>query len=379
MGYRTATFNVAWQDDDVDFYHRVVDAVSRNFGVKASGLWQPAHDPVFAFHTRYSMTHPKAKTGEMVKITVSFYHDRTGWPLEVTSFSIVEYAPPKPPPAPVPATPPPPPPVEWKLTVYEAEGSGFFGFSSLKVKLRLPGGTESWYTTNLFGEIYLKEPAITAGKVDIVDILDDGGTPNIPYSSFARAGFPTGGKYVIRVPNKRKVIDNIISTAGVFPRVVYGKKTPNYSKMDLDWDYEIVTLHHSGNSGEQDPAKIEAEHMGSKGYDDVGYHYMVNLKGRIYEGRNLAFKGSHVELANTGKIGILVMGDFEHQWWDSDDDPTKVQLDSVKSLIKTLMASFPTIKKLGGHKDYKPSTECPGEELYKLIPGIRGDVGLSGP
>jgi N-acetyl-anhydromuramyl-L-alanine amidase AmpD len=122
-------------------------------------------------------------------------------------------------------------------------------------------------------------------------------------------------------------------------------------------------------------------HMGpKKGYDDIGYHFMVDDNGNIYEGRYLAFKGSHVEKANTGKIGILVMGDFEHQMLDWDDEePTTSQLNSVTSLIKILKSNFSRITKLGGHKDYKPSTECPGGELYKLIPGIRTDVGLSGP
>jgi hypothetical protein len=69
--------------------------------------------------------------------------------------------------------------------------------------------------------------------------------------------------------------------------------------------------------------EIERKHMSEKNWDDVGYHFMIQPNGKIYEGRYLTFKGSHLKAANAGKIDILVMGDFQYQWWDFDDDPSK--------------------------------------------------------
>lgn len=41
-----------WSDDSVEFYHRVVAAVSRQSGVPAAALWQPLHGPSFRLHDR---------------------------------------------------------------------------------------------------------------------------------------------------------------------------------------------------------------------------------------------------------------------------------------------------------------------------------------
>ncbi|MDZ7622447.1 MAG: peptidoglycan recognition family protein [Candidatus Competibacteraceae bacterium] len=162
-------------------------------------------------------------------------------------------------------------------------------------------------------------------------------------------------------------------------RAAWGQKTPKYLSMDEDWDYDTIVIHHSGNSGAKVPAEIEKKHMSDQNWDDVGYHFLIQPNGAIHEGRYLTFKGSHVEKANTKKIGILIMGDFEHQWWDFDDDPTTKQLSAAESLIKTLKSAFPTVTKLGGHRDYKPGTECPGGELYKKLPGMRANTTLGGP
>jgi hypothetical protein len=377
MAFKTATYTIPWHDDSREFFHRVVASVTRQFpGVKAHALYQPVHGPAMSFHTSYAMSHSRARTGDLVKVTVSFHYDPTAFASMVTSFRLAEWKPAPPPPAPVPAAPPPPP-VEWQLTVYDKIISG--PFPGLRVKLRLPGGIEQWFTTDTKGVIKIKEPDITAGRVDIIDVLDDSATPNIKYSSFTRMGLATGGKHTLDVPNERKAVDLVISVAGVNRRSTFGKKTPPHWKMDQDWDYDTITIHHSGNSGEDDPAAIESQHMGPKGYDDIGYHFMINLKGKIYEGRHLAFKGSHVLGANTGKIGVLMMGDFEHQWWDSDDDPTNAQITSLGSLIGALKAVLPSLKKVGGHRDYKAGTDCPGGEMYKLIPAIRTGTGLGGP
>ncbi|EPX59055.1 putative N-acetylmuramoyl-L-alanine amidase [Cystobacter fuscus DSM 2262] len=120
--------------------------------------------------------------------------------------------------------------------------------------------------------------------------------------------------------------------------------------------------------------------MEDRGWDDVGYHYLVHPKGTIYEGRDLRYKGSHVEGANTSKVGILMMGDFDHNWWDFDDDDlSKTQLDAASKLILTLKTEFPTLRLLGGHRDYKKTTECPGEVMYKHLKAFRSALKLGGP
>lgn len=272
---------------------------------------------------------------------------------------------------------PPPSKVEFHLSVMDAISKS--GFPNLTLKLKLPHGAVKEFKTDLQGAIQLKEPEVIAGKVDVLEITDKTAQPWISYSSFVKNSLTTDTTNVLNVPNKRKLINDVAAKHGIVRRAAWGQKTPKYLSMDEDWDYDTIVIHHSGNSGAKVPAEIEKKHMSDQNWDDVGYHFLIQPNGAIHEGRYLTFKGSHVEKANTKKIGILIMGDFEHQWWDFDDDPTTKQLSAAESLIKTLKSAFPTVTKLGGHRDYKPGTECPGGELYKKLPGMRANTTLGGP
>jgi hypothetical protein len=182
---------------------------------------------------------------------------------------------------------------------------------------------------------------------------------------------------------KLKAATDFLTTNGIVTRAQWNARA---SKIDpskpenLDWDYNTLVIHHSGRSGETDPVKIQNKHMDKNKWDDVGYHFLVHPDGTIYEGRSLVFKGSHVEMANTGKIGILVMGNFETLIFGlGASNPAVEQMASVRSLGTALKKLFPSIKALGGHKDYKKDTECPGNKLYPLLGDLRTALGLKGP
>lgn len=249
----------------------------------------------------------------------------------------------------------------------------------LTATLVLPDGTKGDHNADSKGTILLAEPDISSGKVDVVNIWDAREPAIIRYGKHATSGLSTNQSNVIRLPDKRKIINRIASKHGIKRRSAWGTKTVDYLTMDEDWDYTTVVIHHSGNSGETDPVEIEKKHMGENGWKDVGYHYLVRPDGSIYEGCHLAYKGTHVLGANSNKIGILIMGDFEAQWYDFDDDVSAAQTSAAQALIMTLKAEFPTIKSLGGHRDYKAGTECPGGKLYSLIPTMRAATGLGGP
>ncbi|MDG9666273.1 peptidoglycan recognition protein family protein [Hahella sp. CR1] len=168
----------------------------------------------------------------------------------------------------------------------------------------------------------------------------------------------------------------------VIERHKWGTKTPVANKLVKDWNFDSIVLHHSGNDGKTDPVEIEQYHMTKKGWDDVGYHYLIHSNGTIYEGRKIFHKGSHVAGANTGKIGILLMGDFDEQWWDVDDNLSKTHLAATNRLIATIKSQFPhSIRKLGGHKEYLPNKgySCPGNQVMDKINEMRKKHGLSKP
>lgn len=185
------------------------------------------------------------------------------------------------------------------------------------------------------------------------------------------------GRIIIAVKKLRDPKEDtrkrIIKAHNIVKRSTWGKQKPKYNQMDSDWNYTVIAVHHSGDGGAKKATEIESKHMSEWNWDDVGYHYLIAPDGKIYEGRKIYYKGSHVGGANTGKIGILVMGDFHHQLLDFDDDPTTAQINSLVALSKTLKKEF-QITTLGGHRDWTDSV-CPGDVLYNQLDNIRTQVG----
>lgn len=165
----------------------------------------------------------------------------------------------------------------------------------------------------------------------------------------------------------------------IVERATWGAKTPNYARMERDWAYTGIAVHHIGDWLSKTPQAVENKHMGDNGWDDVGYHYMIGLDGTVYEGRDIRYKGSHLKMQNTGRIGILLMGDFDHQIWDRDDTLTATHLAKIRSLIATLRSFF-CIDTLGGHSEYPGQGHtCPGNALLPEVVKMRATLQLAAP
>jgi|GEM_PF-3180937 len=159
------------------------------------------------------------------------------------------------------------------------------------------------------------------------------------------------------------------------------KNKPNYPGNNFHFDYTKIAIHHSGNGSTNTLEKIEKDHY--KKYDDIAYHYIIDKNGKIFEGIRVYFKGTHISQNNSNKIGILLIGDFEPQIYDFNDDiPSPAQIYSLYFLI-SLLKNYFHIYELGGHKDWaikdKKDCTCPGKILYELLPEIRNKHDLKNP
>lgn len=107
----------------------------------------------------------------------------------------------------------------------------------------------------------------------------------------------------------------------------------------------MITVHHSGggvfSALEERPASlaikgIQKTHMSVKGWDDIGYHYIVDPAGRVWEGRHLDRIGAHAgsRKLNTGNIGLLLLGNFDLQ------EPSPQQLARLGILLDKLRQCF---------------------------------------
>lgn len=125
-------------------------------------------------------------------------------------------------------------------------------------------------------------------------------------------------------------------------------------------------------------------HVFSNGWADIGYNYVIDQTGVIYEGRaggdNVI--GAHFSGTNSGTMGVVVIGDF------TSSTPPPAALNSLKKLLawkadqrgidpagqSRHAASGLTINNISGHRDGSGATECPGNAFYPMLPGIRTDV-----
>jgi len=74
-----------------------------------------------------------------------------------------------------------------------------------------------------------------------------------------------------------------------------------------------IVLHHTGNSS-QIPNIIEL-HMGNqRGFDAIGYHFIIQKKGAVILTRPLKYQGAHVgQSTNKGKIGIALCNNLDEK------------------------------------------------------------------
>ncbi|MBS4034417.1 MAG: DUF1343 domain-containing protein [Ignavibacterium sp.] len=129
-----------------------------------------------------------------------------------------------------------------------------------------------------------------------------------------------------------------------------------------------ITIHHSGEvfdenySVQQYLKNLQNWSRTDKKWIDIPYHFMIDLKGNIYEARPINFPGdTNTDYDVRGHALICVIGNYEEQ------KIIQNQLHSLVKLTAFLKSKYNVpIKDIKGHKDYTP-TLCPGEDLYKYL------------
>lgn len=125
-----------------------------------------------------------------------------------------------------------------------------------------------------------------------------------------------------------------------------------------------IYIHHSALSPDVGFEAIRELHI-QRGFDDIGYHFVIEKNGEIRKGRDINTQGAHVKGDNTESIGICICGNFE------EICPNKIQIKTLILLLNKLFRKIGELQILG-HKDFSlADTLCPGKYLYKLLPDIR--------
>ena len=135
-------------------------------------------------------------------------------------------------------------------------------------------------------------------------------------------------------------------------------------------DTKAIIIHHVGQpSGDTSAEVIHKAHL-AQDWAGIGYHYVIRKDGTIERGRPLVAVGAHAQGHNYDTIGINVTGNFD------TERPTPEQIDSLERLLAFLCRIYDIeagVTTIEGHCDVN-ATDCPGDNLYRLLTQIRRDV-----
>lgn len=140
-----------------------------------------------------------------------------------------------------------------------------------------------------------------------------------------------------------------------------------------------ITVHHEGSdaftgtsqaSVSQRLESIRRYHVDSNGWADIGYHYIVDPAGRVWEGRQADWQGAHVADNNEHNLGVMVLGNFEKQ------SPTDAAIRSLDGVVAAMMRKYKVpVGRVYTHQEIRP-TVCPGRSLQRVMESTRSRGGV---
>jgi flagellar hook assembly protein FlgD len=167
----------------------------------------------------------------------------------------------------------------------------------------------------------------------------------------------------------------------------------------------LAIVHHTAGSNSYTASQsagivraIEIYHVQGNGWNDIGYNFLVDKYGQIFEGRyggmTRAVIGAHAMGFNAGSVGAALIGSYSTA---TVTPAAKAALVSLlawrldlshvdpRSRVVRISAGNPryppgtavTLAAISGHRDTYP-TSCPGSSLYAQLPSIRTAVARTG-
>ena len=99
-----------------------------------------------------------------------------------------------------------------------------------------------------------------------------------------------------------------------------------------------------------------------RGWSDIGYHYVVDIKGNLKEGRSLDRQGAHVRGHNKNSIGICYVGGCDADM-KPKDTRTEAQRGVLRALLMDLMDKYHNAT-IHGHNEFS-SKACPSFDVHE--------------
>jgi len=157
---------------------------------------------------------------------------------------------------------------------------------------------------------------------------------------------------------------------------------PEYSEVKA-----IVIHHTAGEEGALAANQMSVVrnlyygHAVSNDWGDLGYNYVIDANGLVYEGReggNGVIAG-HTLGYNVGTIGIVLIGDYNVRTMSPEQYQSLTDLTAYLSYVNQIDPAGQvflkniTVPTIVGHRDLN-ATLCPGTSIYERLTELRGKV-----
>lgn len=88
----------------------------------------------------------------------------------------------------------------------------------------------------------------------------------------------------------------------------------------------------------------------TRGFSDVGYHFVIRRDGTLEAGREVNEVGAHVAGSNRRSVGVCLVGGVDAKEHRPEFNFTRPQMDTLEALLTTLETDYPRAKVIG-HRD----------------------------
>jgi N-acetyl-anhydromuramyl-L-alanine amidase AmpD len=144
---------------------------------------------------------------------------------------------------------------------------------------------------------------------------------------------------------------------------------PQTSVMKGAVGFDRITVHHTGdtvksfadeNSVRFALQNILTDHC-NRNFGDIGYHFVIDPEGKVWQARSMAYDGAHVSGQNSSNVGVMILGNFE------SNQPSDGQISTMILMVNAMCERFGIKKhRVFGHRDIGASL-CPGRNLYEEV------------
>jgi hypothetical protein len=195
----------------------------------------------------------------------------------------------------------------------------------------------------------------------------------------------------------------------IIPRAAWGgdsvppRSAPGYGVVQMGFVHHTVTANdYTPDESASMVLGIAKYHRDTNGWNDIGYNFLVDQYGQVFEGRaggvEQAVIGAHAQGYNSQSTGVAVLGTF------TDVPIPEIAMAAVTQLLgwKLSLHGVPceggltivsgggslnrypsgtpvAMQRISGHRD-GDATACPGDALYAQLPELRRRAAaLAGP